>query len=81
MESLLLKDVFNLPLAAMGQKKLIRFAELNTFPNVLQFPKDMQGKWKDFLKNIILLLWNWPVEKGNTLWAGSIIPQQKFYRR
>ena len=35
----------------MGQKKLQRFAELNTFPNVLQFPKNMQGKWQSFFKN------------------------------
>ncbi|MFZ9717784.1 MAG: tRNA (guanosine(46)-N7)-methyltransferase TrmB [Chitinophagaceae bacterium] len=35
----------------MGQKKLIRFAELNTFPNVLQYPENMPGKWKDFFKN------------------------------
>ena len=35
----------------MGQKKLIRFAELNTFPNVLQFPKEIAGKWNDFFKN------------------------------
>jgi tRNA (guanine-N7-)-methyltransferase len=35
----------------MGQKKLIRFEELKTFPNVLQFPQNMPGKWKDFFKN------------------------------
>ncbi|MBC7872611.1 MAG: tRNA (guanosine(46)-N7)-methyltransferase TrmB [Ferruginibacter sp.] len=35
----------------MGQKKLLRFAELLTFQNVLQFPKDMAGRWKDFFKN------------------------------
>ncbi len=35
----------------MGQKKLVRFAELNTFPNVLQFPKNIDGKWNDFFKN------------------------------
>lgn len=40
-----------LPLAPMGQKKLIRFEELKTFPNVLQFPKDIAGKWNVFFKN------------------------------
>ncbi len=35
----------------MGQKKLIRFEELNTMKNVFQFPKDMAGKWKEFFKN------------------------------
>src|SRR5688572_26187669 len=35
----------------MGQKKLIRFAEIATFPNVLEHPSNMPGKWKDFFKN------------------------------
>jgi tRNA (guanine-N7-)-methyltransferase len=38
-------------LQPMGQKKLIRFEELKTFPNVLQYPKEMQGKWNEFFKN------------------------------
>jgi tRNA (guanine-N7-)-methyltransferase len=35
----------------MGQKKLIRFAEMETFPNVLQYPEHMKGKWNEFFKN------------------------------
>ena len=35
----------------MGQKKLIRFEELKTFPNVLQYPKDIAGNWNKFFKN------------------------------
>lgn len=35
----------------MGQKKLIRFAELKTFENVLQYPEDMRDKWKDHFQN------------------------------
>ncbi len=35
----------------MGQKKLVRFAELLTLPNVLQYPEDMAGKWKNYFKN------------------------------
>src|SRR6476659_3902593 len=35
----------------MGQKKLIRFAELNTFPNVLQYPPGMAGRWHEPFKN------------------------------
>jgi tRNA (guanine-N7-)-methyltransferase len=35
----------------MGQKKLKRFAEIATFPNVLQYPAGMKGKWKDYFKN------------------------------
>jgi len=35
----------------MGQKKLIRFAELKSFPNVLEFPKDAAGNWSTFFEN------------------------------
>ena len=35
----------------MGHKKLIRFEELKTFPNVLQFPQNMKGKWKEHFQN------------------------------
>ncbi|HUQ97703.1 MAG TPA: hypothetical protein VM010_08555, partial [Chitinophagaceae bacterium] len=35
----------------MGQKKLIRFAELETFPNVLQHPQGMAGQWNAYFKN------------------------------
>lgn len=35
----------------MGQKKLIRFAELLTFPNVLQNPEGMPGKWSTHFGN------------------------------
>ncbi len=35
----------------MAHKKLIRFEELKTFSNVLEFPKDIKGKWNQFFKN------------------------------
>jgi len=35
----------------VAHKKLIRFAELETFPNVLQFPKNIKGKWNEFFRN------------------------------
>lgn len=35
----------------MGQKKLQRFAEVSTFPNVLQYPENMAGNWKNFFHN------------------------------
>ena len=35
----------------MAQKKLLRFAELKTFANVLEYPQEMKGKWKNFFKN------------------------------
>jgi tRNA (guanine-N7-)-methyltransferase len=35
----------------MAQKKLIRFAAINSFPNVLQYPENMPGQWNHFFKN------------------------------
>lgn len=35
----------------MGQKKLQRFAEIKTFPNVLEYPDGMKGQWKGFFHN------------------------------
>ena len=35
----------------MGQKKLIRFAEIKTFENVLQYPEGMAGKWHTHFNN------------------------------
>jgi tRNA (guanine-N7-)-methyltransferase len=35
----------------MAQKKLVRFAELNTFSNVLQYPEDISGSWNEFFEN------------------------------
>ena len=35
----------------MGQKKLIRFAAIKTFSNVLEYPTGMQGQWNTFFKN------------------------------
>lgn len=35
----------------MAQKKLVRFAAIETYSNVLQYPEGMKGKWKDFFQN------------------------------
>jgi tRNA (guanine-N7-)-methyltransferase len=35
----------------MGQKKLIRFEAIKSFPNVLQYPEGMAGNWAAFFKN------------------------------
>jgi tRNA (guanine-N7-)-methyltransferase len=35
----------------MGQKKLVRFAAIETFANVLQYPEDMPGNWHSVFKN------------------------------
>jgi len=35
----------------MGQKKLIRFEAIKSFPNVLQYPEGMAGNWAAFYRN------------------------------
>lgn len=66
-----------LPLPAMGQKKLARFAELNSLSNVLQFPPAMAGKWKDFFKNDYPLTLELACGKGEyALGLGQLFPQK-----
>ncbi len=63
----------------MGQKKLLRFAELDTFPNVLQFPKAVAGKWKDFFKNNNPVTLELACGKGEyAVGLGQLYPQQNF---
>ena len=38
-------------LPLMAQKKLKRFAEIKTFPNVLEYPENIKGKWHELFKN------------------------------
>jgi tRNA (guanine-N7-)-methyltransferase len=35
----------------VAQKKLYRFAEIKTFPNVFEYPKEMKGKWRLHFNN------------------------------
>lgn len=35
----------------MGHKKLIKFEAIKSFPNVLQHPEGIKGKWNEFFKN------------------------------
>src|SRR4030095_14579605 len=68
-----------LTFAQMGQKKLARFAALNTFPNVLQFPKNIAGSWHSFFGNhnpVTLELACGKGEYGGGL--SGLHPQQNF---
>jgi len=63
----------------MGQKKLERFAELNTFPNVLQFPKGIAGNWKDHFSNSNPITLELACGKGEyAVGLGQIYPQRNF---
>lgn len=63
----------------MAQKKLVRFAELNTFHNVLQFPQDIRGKWKDYFKNEHPVTLELACGKGEyALGLGRLHPNRNF---
>lgn len=63
----------------MGQKKLIRFAEIETFPNVLQYPTHMQGKWNEYFKNEHPITLELACGKGEyAVGLGRLFPQRNF---
>jgi tRNA (guanine-N7-)-methyltransferase len=63
----------------MGQKKLIRFEELKTFANVLQFPENMKGKWKEHFKNTNPIVLELACGKGEyAVGLGQLHPDKNF---
>ena len=63
----------------MGQKKLIRFAELKTFPNVLQNPEDIKGKWNAFFHNNNPITLELACGKGEyAVGLGQLYPEKNF---
>lgn len=63
----------------MGQKKLARFAELNTFSNTLQFPKDIAGHWNDHFKNRNPITLELACGKGEyAVGLGELYPNRNF---
>jgi tRNA (guanine-N7-)-methyltransferase len=63
----------------MGQKKLQRFAEVLTFPNVLQYPENMSGKWNSFFKNDNPITLELACGKGEyAVGLGRLFPERNF---
>ena len=63
----------------MGQKKLIRFAAINTFTNVLQHPEDMAGKWAGFFQKDQPLTLELACGKGEyAVGLGRMHPERNF---
>jgi len=63
----------------MGQKKLVRFAELETFSNVLQYPQNMAGNWNRFFKNDNPLTLELACGKGEyAVGLASLYPDKNF---
>lgn len=63
----------------MGQKKLQRFAEIETFPNVLIYPQGMPGKWAEHFGNSHPLTLELACGKGDyTLGLARLFPERNF---
>src|SRR5579872_6070885 len=63
----------------MGQKKLIRFEAIKSFPNVLQNPEGMPGQWRAFFRNDNPLTLELACGKGEyTVGLAKMYPQRNF---
>lgn len=63
----------------MGQKKLIRFEAIKSFPNVLQNPEGMSGQWRAFFRNDNPLTLELACGKGEyTVGLAKMYPQRNF---
>ncbi|MDB5198432.1 MAG: trmB [Chitinophagaceae bacterium] len=63
----------------MAQKKLIRFKEIKSFPNVLEYPENMPGKWKDIFKNNNPIILELACGRGEyTVGLGQLYPGKNF---
>lgn len=61
----------------MAQKKLYRFAQIKSFPNVLEYPQDMKGQWAAFFKNNHPIVLELACGRGEyTIGLASMFPHQ-----
>lgn len=63
----------------MAQKKLLRFEQLHTFPNVLQYPREMPGRWSNFFGNNNPITLELACGKGEyTVGLATLYPNRNF---
>lgn len=63
----------------MAHKKLIRFAELATFSNVLEFPGDIKGNWRRYFKNDNPIVLELACGKGEyAVGLGMLYPEKNY---
>lgn len=63
----------------MGQKKLQRFEDLKTFPNVFQYPESIKGKWSYYFKNSQPIVLELACGKGEyTIGLAQLYPAKNF---
>lgn len=63
----------------MGQKKLVRFEAIKSFANVLQYPENTAGKWKEFFNNEQPLVLELACGKGEyVVGLSALYPEKNF---
>ena len=63
----------------MAQKKLLRFAQIKEFDNVLEYPKNMQGQWRSYFKNNNPVILELACGRGEyTVGLACMHPEQNF---
>ncbi len=63
----------------MAQKKLKRFNEIKTFPNVKEYPIGMQGNWNTYFKNNHPIVLELACGKGEyTVGLATLFPKKNF---
>ena len=63
----------------MAQKKLLRFAQIKEFDNVLEYPKNMQGQWHSYFKNNNPVILELACGRGEyTVGLACMHPEQNF---
>ena len=63
----------------MAQKKLQRFNDIKTFPNVLEYPENMPGEWQNFFKNQNPMILELACGRGEyTVALAGLFPGQNF---
>lgn len=66
-------------LHSMGQKKLIRFEAIRQFENVLEYPQNMRGAWKQFFGNNAPITLELACGKGEyAVGLGRLHPKENF---
>ena len=63
----------------MGQKKLLRFNQIKSFSNVLEYPKEVAGTWNQLLKNEHPITLELACGRGEyTVGLAELFPNQNF---
>jgi tRNA (guanine-N7-)-methyltransferase len=63
----------------MAQKKLVRFAAIKTFGNVLEYPEGMAGQWNSYFKNSNPIVLELACGRGEyTVGLSALFPEKNF---